>query len=142
MVWDNLLLRFVAQYEGPEMSETLPDLADGQKEHVWISHNKSTFHTNDYKQDYYLKEGEQVLKKKEKGRLIMVSRFITPQYGVLCLMEEMEAANKLLPNQERLTVTDSSIMIFPTLKATGDSYWDAKQMEEQVHKQNKRASTY
>jgi hypothetical protein len=142
MLWDNLLFRFVAQYEGPEMTESLPDLADGQKEHVWISHDESAFHANDYKQDYYLKEGEQVLKKKEKGRLIMVSRFITPRYGVLRLTEEMEAANKLLPDQERLTVTDSSIMIFPTSKATGDSYWDAEQMEEQVHKHSKQTSTY
>jgi hypothetical protein len=97
-----------------------------------VYHNECAFHENNYKEDYWLKEGEQVLKKKECGRLIMVSRFITPRYGVLALTNKMKAENAKLPDGEHLLVTDSSIMIFPSLKATGDDYWNADQMNTQV----------
>src|SRR5690349_10296894 len=69
-------VRFMATYDGAEMDERLPKLADGKKEHVIICHDESVFHANDHQADYWLWPGEVVLKKKERGRLIMTSGFI------------------------------------------------------------------
>jgi hypothetical protein len=41
-------------------------------------------------------------------------------------------ANARLPPSERLEVTDSHMMIYPTLKKGGDNYWNTKQMLQQV----------
>ena len=51
------------------MEGMAPKLADGEKEVEIIHHDVSGCHANDYKWDYYLKGGEQVLQKKERGRL-------------------------------------------------------------------------
>lgn len=122
----------MATYDGPNMTETLPKLKEGEKEHIIIYHDESAFHANNYKQDYWLHEGEQVLKKKEKGRLIMVLRFINARYGHVALTDELIAANAKLPESERLTKTDSSITIYPSSSASGDDYWNMDQMIEQV----------
>ena len=67
------------------MEEIALKLADGEKEVEIIHHDKSGFHANDHKWDYYLKGGEQVLWKKERGRLLMVSDFVcqVSRYGFL-----------------------------------------------------------
>ncbi len=53
-------------YDGPDMAETKPTLKDGEKKHVIVVHNETAYHANNYQnQSYYLKAGEQVLKKKE-----------------------------------------------------------------------------
>lgn len=43
-------------------------LKDGEQEVILLFHDESAYHANDYQRDYWLKAGEQVLKKKEKGR--------------------------------------------------------------------------
>src|ERR1700761_6623963 len=43
---------------------------------VLCLNDESTVHANDYQSDYWLKEGEQILKKKDCGRLIMMSEYI------------------------------------------------------------------
>jgi len=59
------------------MMEACPNLANRDKEHVWIYQDKATYHTNNFQNvGYWLKLGEQVLKKKGQGQLIMVSGFI------------------------------------------------------------------
>jgi hypothetical protein len=122
----------VATYDGPEMEETLPTLADKDCKHINIYHDECAFHANNYMQDYWLKDGEQVLKKKEKGWLIMVSCFISPRYSVLRLTNVMKAENDKLPVGEHLEVTDLSMLICLTSKPTGNDYWNAEQMNAQV----------
>ena len=51
------------------MMGTQPDLAEGELEVEIIHHDELAFHANDYKWTYWLKPGEQVLRKKERGRL-------------------------------------------------------------------------
>lgn len=119
-------------FDGPEMEETLPTLSADQKEHVIVVHDECAFHTNDFSGNYWLRDGEQVLKKKDKGRLVMVSGFICQRYGNLALTEEMLAANKAMPEGLRLEVTDSRVVICPTSRQGGDNYWNMDQMIAQV----------
>ncbi|KAJ8462477.1 hypothetical protein ONZ51_g10884 [Trametes cubensis] len=124
---------FMATYEGPDMVETPPSRLDEDgKEHVIIVHDESGFHANDYKADYWLKGSEQVLKKKDKGRLIMVSGFLCQRYGNVALTEQLLAENSALPEGERLKVTDSRVTIYPSSRKSGDDYWNMEQMIEQL----------
>lgn len=117
------------------MTESRPSLAEDEKEHVWIYQDESGFHDNDAQNvSYWLKEGEQVLKKKGRGRLMMVSGFVCERFGNLELTEEMKEENAKLPDSIRLAITDSRVIIYPTSKTGGDDYWNAKQMTTQVRK--------
>jgi hypothetical protein len=115
------------------MTEALPIIAHGDKEHVWIYQDEAAYHSNDFQNaGYWLKLGEHVLKKKGQGQLIMVSGFICERYGNLALPEDLMEANARLPPLERLEVTDSCVIIYPTSKEGGDNYWNTKQMLQQV----------
>ncbi|KAK7065030.1 DDE family endonuclease [Favolaschia claudopus] len=70
-----------ATYAEPDMKEILPELQDGEVEHIVIVHDESSFHSNDYQNNHYwLKANEQILKKKGRGRLIMVSAFLCEHF--------------------------------------------------------------
>lgn len=127
-------LRLTIVYsDGNEMEAIAPSLGAGEVEHIIIFHDESSFHANDYQSKYWLKPGEQVLKKKDKGRLIMVSDFIIEETGHIVLTEELRRAQLLLPESERLP-DHARIVICPTSKATGDSYWNMEQMIAQVRR--------
>jgi hypothetical protein len=117
------------------MAETAPELLDKDgREHVFIFQDESTFHANDFQNvSFYLKPGEVVLKKKERGRLIMVSGYICERFGNLALTDEMIADNLKLPSNNRLNVVDSRTIIYPTSKESGDDYWNMDQMIIQVY---------
>jgi hypothetical protein len=120
-------------YAESDMAEVLLELKDDEVEHVLIVHDESTVHSNDYQNNHYwLKAGEQVLKKKGRGRLIMISGFLCERYGLLALTDEMVAANEKMADAVRLAITDSTVVIYPDNKAGGDSYWNMEQMINQV----------
>ncbi|RDX46401.1 hypothetical protein OH76DRAFT_1457190 [Lentinus brumalis] len=80
-----------------------------------------------------IESNEQVLKKKEKGRLIMVSGFICQCYSNLALTESMLQENAKLPENERLMVMDLRVTICPTSATkSGDNYWNMDQMIAQL----------
>ena len=113
--------------------EMRPNLANGDKEHVWIYQDEATYHSNDFQNaGYWLKPGEQVLKKKGQGQLIMVSSFICERYGNLVLLQDLVEVNAVLLPLERLKVTNLCMIIYPTSKEGGDNYWNTKQMLKQV----------
>lgn len=123
--------RLTTTYDGPNLEPTPPDLQDGEKEHIIIFQDESTVHANDYQSDMWHKEGEQVLKSKSRGRLEMVSGLICEAMGPLGLKEEAKKRNLLLPEKDRLP-EKAEIIIAPTSKAGGDSYWNMDQMITQV----------
>ncbi|KAJ6600836.1 hypothetical protein B0H10DRAFT_2230734 [Mycena sp. CBHHK59/15] len=106
---------FLAQYSKPDMAEILLELGDNEQEHVVIVHDESTVHSNDYKNNHYwLKPGEQVLKKKD----------------------EMVAENEKLAAELRLAFTSSTTVIYPDNKPGGDAYWNMEQMIAQGYQIN------
>jgi hypothetical protein len=125
--------RLCATYDGDDMSEILPDLADGDKEHIWIYQDEAAYHSNDFQnKGHWLRPEEQVLKKIGHGQLIMVSSFMCERFGNLALPPEMVEANTKHASTECLEVTNSHVIIYPTSKEGGDSFWNKNQMLVQV----------
>ncbi|EJD34753.1 hypothetical protein AURDEDRAFT_75916, partial [Auricularia subglabra TFB-10046 SS5] len=124
-------------YEGASMEpEPLLQLEndDGEAgdEVIVIYHDESAYHANDFSGDFWLKDGEMVLKKKDQGRLIMVSDFVCKPSGRLFLNEDELQRNKALPAEQQLKATDARIIICPSSKAGGDDYWNMAQMLAQM----------
>jgi hypothetical protein len=132
----------MATYDGDAMDETMPDLNPGEVEHIQIVHDETAVNANEYQGYFWLKHGEQVLKKKERGRLSMMSGFLCQRYGNLALTEELITENAKLPEGEQLAVTDSRITIHPTSKDSGDDYWNMDQMIAQVSASSLLEKTY
>ena len=109
----------------------MPTLADGELEVETIHHDESGFHANDYKWDYYLKVGEQVLRKKERDWLMMVSDFVCQATGHLVLSDELWEAELAKPAAECLP-RDAHVIITLSSKAGSDDYWNMDQMIAQV----------
>jgi hypothetical protein len=120
------------QYDD-ETDEPLPlNLSEGEKRHVPIAHDECCFHANDRVDTVWLREGEQQLRQKGRGRLIHVSDFIVEEFGRLALTPEMIELNQNLPLNERLQVTEARKIIEPGKNY--DKYWDMDQLCEQVSK--------
>ena len=110
-----------------------PALQPGEHEHVRIYHDECAIHANDFKQEYCLKGGEQLLKKKERGHVMMVSYFITPTTPTchLELNNEQIMLQKMLPESERV-LEKAQWVIYPLSKAGCDDWWNMEQMIDQV----------
>lgn len=109
----------------------MPNLEEGEQEHVVLFQDESTAHANDHQSNYWLTAGEQVLKKKDKGRLIMVSDFICEAIGPLALTEAAKRENEKRPEHEQLP-EKARVIIYPSSKSGGDAYWNMEQMIAQV----------
>jgi hypothetical protein len=97
---ESLFSRFCNEYEGNEMEETIsPRLGIGAKPHYCIFHDECCFHANDQSGYVWMREGEQPLQGKSRGRLVHVSDFIiedTPS-GRLTLTPDQILAQMELP---------------------------------------------
>jgi hypothetical protein len=111
--------KLMTRYEGKELTPVHPELAEGQQEIIALFHDESCFHANDFKSHAWLREGETILQKKSRGRLIHVSDFITEATGRLVLRDN-----------EGNIVEDARKIIFPG--SNGDPWWDTEQLLEQV----------
>ena len=54
-----------------------PNLPPGEKPHILVTHDESTFNANDGKRKLWMQKGKQPIRPKGKGKGIMVSDFIT-----------------------------------------------------------------
>ncbi|KAJ7236988.1 hypothetical protein C8J57DRAFT_1439244 [Mycena rebaudengoi] len=109
----------MTKYEGPALEQVPPKLKEGEKEIIALFHDECCFHANDYKSRAWLKDGQTILQKKGRGRLIHVSDFITEASGRLIICDP---TGKIL--------RDARKVIFPG--SNGDPWWDTKQLLEQV----------
>ncbi|KZS92070.1 hypothetical protein SISNIDRAFT_442933 [Sistotremastrum niveocremeum HHB9708] len=117
--------------ENGEFVRVAPSLQEGEKEIIVIFHDESTVHANDYELDYWVTKGQQVLKKKTRGRLIMISEFICEDTGLIRLTPELLAAQEDLPLSERLPEYARKV-IMPGNKESDDDYWNMDQMIDQM----------
>ncbi|KAJ6498232.1 hypothetical protein DFH09DRAFT_336542 [Mycena vulgaris] len=96
------VLPFCYQYEG-EPGETLAEIApvlqDGEKIHYPIAHDECCVHANDQANFEWIRDGEQPLRQKSRGRLVHVSSFILEHCGVLSLTPEEIAIQLTLPKE-------------------------------------------
>ena len=78
--------RLMSQYSGNNMEiVTTPGLVDDEKEVVLITHDESTFYSNDGKRFIWMENGKNVMKPKSKGSSIMVSGLLCECHGFLSM---------------------------------------------------------
>jgi hypothetical protein len=97
--------RFCYKYEGESLAEIAPELKDGEKIHYVISHDECCVHANDQVNLEWMREGEQPLRNKSRGRIVHISDFILEHSGRLCLTDTEIAAQLLLPKEPLPPVT-------------------------------------
>ena len=110
-------------YEEKELSENTPNLRDGDRIHYPIFHDETCFHANDQAASLWMRDGEQPLRNKSRGRIVHVSDFILEHCGRLKLTEDELAKSDI-------TVSDARKIIYPG--ANYDKWWDMPQLIDQV----------
>jgi hypothetical protein len=115
--------KFMSYYEGENMDRILPNLVEGEKEHILVTHDECVFYSNDGQRGIWAKNGELPLRKKGNGKSIMVSEFLTEVDGRLKLKPvnienhptiPIEAREYLEPGKDR------------------EGYWTAENVLEQI----------
>jgi len=77
--------------EWTENGDIIPkEILVGEKRKILVTHDESTFNANDGKRQMWIQNDSQPLRKKFKGRGIMVSEFLTPR-GRLAVPEYISA---------------------------------------------------
>ena len=89
------------KFVGDEMVQINPELPDGQKLYIFITHDESLFYSNDDRPTVWAPLGEPPLRKKGQGKSIMVSEFLLETIGCLKLTPEQELANPNIPKEAR-----------------------------------------
>ena len=97
------LEQLMATFDGPDMTEaTIPHLNDGQKQHVLVVHDESLFYSNDGDSPMWLHPKHPPLRKKGKGRCIMLSEFLCECHGRMKVViegVEQTTLEKLTPGK-------------------------------------------
>ena len=75
-------------YNDQDLNPIHPTLGPDEKKHVPNHHDESIFRSNELQQNVWVKDGKMPLRKKENGKVIHVSDFITEETGHLSLTEE------------------------------------------------------
>ncbi len=75
----------MSKYNNEFMDWICPNLLEGEKERIFVIHDKSIFYSNDGKHKVWTKNEKMPLQKKGNGRSIMVSKFLTKINGHLHL---------------------------------------------------------
>ncbi|RPA91713.1 hypothetical protein L873DRAFT_1838619 [Choiromyces venosus 120613-1] len=106
----------------------------GVKPIVLVVHDESTFNANDGQSKIWIKDDHILLKKKSRGKGIMVSDFLTP--GGQLRFSEGEHLN---PDPEYRTQDGGPKHLDPHLASFsieygGDTWWDGDQLVDQVMK--------
>ena len=118
------------KYDDVTMEPIPPQLAPGEKLHILLPQDECIANVNEQPRKVWLKDGQQPLRKKGKGRAIMISDWICETFGRLCLSEEQIADQAKLPEAERLRVTDARRIIYPG--KNHDKWWDLEQLKDQI----------
>ena len=104
--------------------QTNPELSNDQHLHVLVTHDETTFHSNDGRQSGWAPNGGQPLRKKGKGRAIHVSDFLCETIGRLQLNEEQKSNNlSAIPHEAR-------VIMHPGIN--NDGWWNVDLLVKQV----------
>ena len=107
-----------------------PELSEFEHLHILVTHDESTFDSNDGRREGWHPRNEQPLKKKSRGRSIHVSEFLTETIGRLKLSnEQIEAYGNSIPHE-------ACVIIYPGKNQ--DGWWNLQQLIAQVCLQRMR----
>ncbi|CAG8801838.1 14019_t:CDS:2, partial [Gigaspora rosea] len=108
--------RFMSKWHDESCKiRTFPELIGDEKEHIWVTHDESTFFTYDGMHAMWGPEGEQPLRKKELGLGVHVSDFLTETIGPL--RDNLEEARAIM-----------------VLGSRNGGFWDTNKLLNQVQR--------
>ncbi|KAG2206290.1 hypothetical protein INT47_007304 [Mucor saturninus] len=86
-IWSRRMMEYMEKmdfYSGENEENILePTLEDGDKKLVFVTQDESTFYADDSKNDLWLEDGENHIRKKGPGSSIMISEFQCPCHGTM-----------------------------------------------------------
>jgi hypothetical protein len=101
-----------------------PELNEGEKPHHVVTHDETTFQSNDGLKSGWMPEGEQPLRKKGQGRSIHVSEFITNTIGRLKLnQQQIYEFGESVPHEARVMMNPGKNF---------DGRWNVEKLIDQV----------
>lgn len=114
------------EYEGENMDvEIIPNIPADQHQIVLVTHDESTFYSNDGRKSFWLTKNECVLKKKGPGGSLMVSDFLCACHGPLQI-------SKIRADQLGLSSERARVIIMPGKNK--DGWWKSDDMVDQLKK--------
>ena len=120
----------MATYDDLSLDRIPPMLQPGEREHVLIMQDETTFHTNEYHQCIWLVQDQQPIWKKGNGRMIHVSDFISETIGRIRLFKDQIADQLMLPEEHYLAAFEARKIIYPGKGF--DAWWDLSQLINQI----------
>ncbi|KAI0357255.1 hypothetical protein OH77DRAFT_1422815 [Trametes cingulata] len=116
--YERCMVQWIPDETGEKLVPVEPTLEPGEKKIIAIFQDESSFHAGEYKPNIWVREGEQKLMKKGRGRIIHVSDFVVEKTG------------RLVVRDADGTITmDARRIIYPG--ANGDPWWDHVQLLSQ-----------
>lgn len=119
-------------YEGEDMNVIVPPvLADGERKLVLVTHDETTFESNDGKKKVWIEDGKQHLRPKGAGKSIMISQFMCLCHGHM----DVEVTEDLLARYPTLDAPVGSVVA--TLRTiepgkNSDGWWSNEDLVEQL----------
>ena len=113
-----------------------PTLLPGERPLVLVTHDESSFNSNDGKQYIWARKGEQPIRPKGRGKGIMVSGFLTPR-GILAVPDavsdqELRNAHPEWNSDENQKLIRDSLKLHEYGK---DNYWTGDKMVDHAVKE-------
>ena len=102
-----------------------PELNDGERKLVLVTHDESCFSSNDGRKTVWMDQDHNILRPKGEGRSLMVSAFLCECHGLLQLPTELADQNPDLPKE-------ALVIIKPGKNC--DGYWKNSDLVNQVER--------
>ena len=126
------LLLKMDTYEGDYMDIVVPPvLDDGERKLVLVTHDDTTFDSNDGKRKVWIEDGRQHLRPKGAEKSIMVSQFLCLCHGHM----EVEVTEEILKRYPRLNADVGSVVAtLRTIKPDkiADGWWSNLDLVDQL----------
>lgn len=92
-------------YEYDDVSVGIPPTFTGDiKQHVFVTHDESTFYANDHQKYAWLEKTESFILPKSQGRSIMISEFHCPCHGTMRGVISLSCTLAIIVNAIQLSV--------------------------------------
>lgn len=75
--------KYSETYDELDVSNVIAPQCKDQKQHVFVTHDESTFYANDYQKYAWVENNESYCLPKSQGRSIMISEFQCPCHGTM-----------------------------------------------------------
>ena len=97
--WSKRMINYkkkMDEWTGEEMDMLMEDKVEvrGNK-HVHVTHDESTFYSNDGREEFWVEEGDNWIRKKGPGGSIMIGDFLCPCHGPMKVTGQQARENGL-----------------------------------------------